>query len=198
MKILLTGFEPFLGLETNPTAEIVTALDGMKIGNKSVHGSVLPVDFSGTKQALLAEIEALNPDVVLSLGLAFGRSCITPERIAINCMDGEKDNAGVAYQDQLIEKEGPDGYFSTLPVRKIVDALIAAKLPAKISNTAGTYLCNQTMYVARHYAEKNNPALRAGFIHIPADHKLALQKPMTSSWSLQDLQRGIEIIIEQL
>jgi len=198
MKILLTGFEPFLGMETNPTEQIVNALSGTEIDGKTIYGKVLPVDFNKTVPALLAEIEAIKPDVVLSLGLALGRTCITPERIAINCMDGEKDNAGQVYQDEKIASDGPDGYFSTLPNREIVTALSADGLPAKVSNTAGTYLCNQTMYAARHYAETNGLVMRSGFVHIPADHQLALAKPTTASWSLADLTQAVKIIIQVL
>lgn len=198
MKILLTGFEPFLGMSTNPTEQIVNALSGTEIDGKIIDGKVLPVDFNKTVLALLAEIEAVQPDVVLSLGLALGRTCITPERIAINCMDGEKDNAGQAYQDEKISFDGPDGYFSTLPNRELVTALLADGLPAKVSNTAGTYLCNQTMYAVRHYTETNGLPLRSGFVHIPADHQLALAKPTIASWSLDDLTRAITVIIQAL
>ncbi|SEN87723.1 pyroglutamyl-peptidase [Amphibacillus marinus] len=198
MKILLTGFEPFLELKSNPTEVIVKRLNGAHINDKQVIGQVLPVDFARTGDVLIEAIKLYQPDVVLSLGLAFGRTCMTPERIAINCIDGEKDNAGNAYQDKRIITDGADGYFSTLPIRRFVEALGKANLPAKISNTAGTYLCNLTMYHALHYAKVKHLDYRSGFVHIPASHQLAIEKPTIASWSLADLQAGVELMIDQL
>ncbi|MEK3807366.1 pyroglutamyl-peptidase I [Bacillus sp. FSL H8-0547] len=172
-KLLLTGFEPFLDYSLNLTAEIAKQLDGEIIGSWKVEGTVLPVAFSSTWEQCLLQIEKEKPDAVMLLGLAAGRDKITPERVAINCADGDKDNDGIVKQDEHIEKEGPAAYFSTLPIRKFVNALEKDGIPAGISNTAGTYLCNYLMYrVCRHFelAEQKVPA---GFIHIPASEELA-------------------------
>ncbi len=108
-KLLLTGFEPFLGFPINPTEKIVSALSGQSIGNNKIFGLLLPVDYSLSSKIILEKIKELNPDVVVSLGLAAGRNSITPERIAINCRDGAADNNGVVLEDAPIIEDGPDG-----------------------------------------------------------------------------------------
>ncbi|MFD2446746.1 pyroglutamyl-peptidase I [Bacillus sp. CGMCC 1.16607] len=195
-KLLLSGFEPFLGFPINPTESIVKELDGKEISEYVVHGLLLPVDYETAGPKILEEIEELQPDAVISLGLAAGRTSITPERIAINCRDGEADNSGVALQDAPIVGEGPDGYFSTLPIREMVNVLNENGYPARISNTAGTYLCNNMMYTVLH---ATGGKIQAGFVHIPASHELAIaSKKDMASWSLRDLTEAVEKIIETL
>lgn len=215
--LLLTGFEPFLNFKINPTEEIVRELDHQIIGHYQVISRVLPVDFTESEKLLLEYMEELQPDAVVSLGLAAGRAHITPERIAINCKDagGAPDNNGVVLQDAPINPDGPDGYFSTLPIRAMVNHLNENNFPAKISNTAGTYLCNNVMYAALHKlaqqvagrAAKANPTdtekpniaqIPAGFIHIPASHQLATQLNNTPSWSQTDLTEAIKLTIETM
>jgi pyroglutamyl-peptidase len=195
-KLLLSGFEPFLGFPINPTESIVKELDGKVFGQYQIHGLLLPVDYEIAGPRILEEIEKIQPDAVISLGLAAGRSSITPERIAINCRDGAADNKGVALQDSLIIEDGPDGYFSTLPIRKMVNVLNEKGYPAKISDSAGTYLCNNIMYTVLNHVGKSK---QAGFIHIPASHELAVaSKKDMPSWSLKDLTAAIEKTIEVL
>jgi pyroglutamyl-peptidase len=195
-KLLLTGFEPFLGFPINPTEAIVKELDGQEIGGYRIHGLLLPVDYETAGPKILQEIESVQPDAVIALGLAAGRTSITPERIAINCRDGEADNSGRALQDAPVVENGPDGYFSTLPIRKMVDVLNESGYPARISNTAGTYLCNNIMYTILHEA---GDVKNAGFVHIPASHELAAaSKKEMASWSQSDLTKAIVKIIETL
>ncbi|SHF90088.1 pyroglutamyl-peptidase I [Ornithinibacillus halophilus] len=196
-KLLLTGFEPFLEFPINPTTEIATSLNGETINDYEIIGEVLSVDFQKSGKQLLNLIEKHNPDAVISLGLAGGRNCITPERIAINCNDGPVDNRGHKPNGEKIVEDGDDGYFSTLPINKMVDALKEASLPAKISNTAGAYLCNNVMYHGLYYNKKNNLDRPSGFIHIPASHKLAVEKNMPS-WSQEDLEKAIKVCINCL
>ncbi|WP_230500136.1 pyroglutamyl-peptidase I [Sutcliffiella rhizosphaerae] len=199
-KLLLTGFEPFLNFKINPTEQIATELDNQVIGHYKIVSRILPVDFQESAHHLLQHIEEVQPDAVVCLGLAGGRTHITPERIAINCKDagGAPDNKGVILQDTPIEADGPAGYFSTLPIRNIVNHLNENHYPAKVSNTAGTYLCNNVMYAAlHHFAQRGEPGeIPAGFIHIPASHKLATQLPNTPSWSHNDLTDAIKLAIE--
>jgi pyroglutamyl-peptidase len=195
-KLLLTGFEPFLGFPINPTEAIVKELDGQEIGGFRVYGVLLPVDYEAAGPKVLKEIEDIQPDAVVALGLAAGRASITPERIAINCRDGEADNTGVALQDAPIVENGPDGYFSTLPIRKMVDVLNESGYPARISNSAGTYLCNNIMYTVLHAA---GDIKNAGFVHIPASHELAAaSKKELASWSQKDLTAAIVKVVEIL
>ncbi|RFB17321.1 pyroglutamyl-peptidase I [Bacillus sp. HNG] len=198
MKLLLTGFVPFLDNPINPTEEIVRALEGQTIGGYEIIGRILPVDFAESAKQCIEHINEVKPDVVISLGLAAGRNKVTPERIAINCRDGAADNSGVKLQDAPIEEEGPAGYFSTLPIREFVNASVEKGYPATISNTAGTYLCNNVMYSVLHKIEQENLEMRAGFIHIPASHELALKKNGIPSWSLADLTASIRAMIEVL
>lgn len=198
MRLLLTGFVPFLDNPINPTEEIVKRLDAKVINGYEIVTAVLPVDFNESEQQLKKAITANQPDVIIMLGLAAGRFKITPERIAINIKDGEKDNKGYVPVDEPIDPNGKDGLFSTLPIRKMVEVLKENNLPAEISNTAGTYLCNNMMYVALQEAIKNNEAYLAGFIHIPASHELAIQNNRLPSWSLDDLTKSIELCIKVL
>lgn len=197
-KLLLTGFEPFLSFTVNPTMRIVEELNGQHIDNYEIYGRVLTVDFASSGKELLAHIEEIDPDAVISLGLAGGRYKITPERIAINIKDGAADNEGHTPIDESIQMEGEPGYFSTLPIRQMVNKLLEEGLPASISNTAGTYLCNNVMYEGLHYAKTNKPDMSAGFIHIPASHELAIQHGKIPSWSHADLKKSIELCIKVL
>jgi len=196
--LLLTGFMPFLNNKINPTEKIVQELNGREIGGYTVKSKVLPVDFSEAGKQIIALYEQVKPDVVISLGLATGRHMITPERIAINCNDGEPDNKRVRLQDEQIQVEGPDGYFSTLPIRRFVQKLNENGLPAEISNTAGTYLCNNVMYHMLHHICQSGSVVRAGFIHIPASFELSVFNPKLPGWAHRDLVSAIEKIIEVL
>ncbi len=197
-KLLVTGFEPFLDNPINPTEEIVKALAGQIIGGYEIIGRVLPVDFAESAKRCIEYVNEVKPDVVISLGLAAGRNKMTPERIAINCRDGAADNSGMKLQDSPIEEDGPAGYFSTLPIREFVNAAMEKGFPATISNTAGTYLCNNVMYSVLHKINKDSLPIRAGFIHIPASHELAIQKPRLPSWSQRDLIEAIVSMVEAL
>ncbi|KXH87018.1 pyroglutamyl-peptidase I [Sporosarcina sp. HYO08] len=197
-KLLLTGFEPFLDYTVNPTMKIVEELNGQQIGDYKIYGEVLSVDFMSSGKQLLEQIERHQPDAVISLGLAGGRYKMTPERIAINVKDGEPDNFGNQPVDETIEEQGEPAYLSTLPVREMVNRLLEVGLPAEISNTAGTYLCNNVMYEGLHYAATQRPSMKSGFLHIPASHELAIQHGKIPSWSHEDLKKGVAVCIEVL
>lgn len=195
-KLLLTGFEPFLSNPINPTMDIVKELHKKIIGEYQITSHVLSVDFEKGPQQFLQYVDEVKPDLIISLGLAAGNTKITPERIAINVKDGEKDNSGVAYEDAPIHENGETAYFSTLPVRAMVNRLNSTGYPAAISNSAGTYLCNNIMYEGLHYANKHEN-VRAGFIHIPASFELAITHGRIPGWSKRDLLAAIELCIEE-
>ncbi|MDQ0178412.1 pyroglutamyl-peptidase I [Bacillus chungangensis] len=197
-KLLLTGFEPFLDYPVNPTEKIVQALDGTKRNHINIVGKILTVDFQQSGRQLLKYFREEKPDAVISLGLAGGRYKITPERIAINCNDGAGDNRGNKPQGEKIDENGPDGLFSTLPIREITAKLQEAGYPAEISNTAGTYLCNNIMYQMLNEIRKSSKQIPSGFIHIPASHELALRHGKIPSWSHRDLVESILICIDCL
>lgn len=173
-------------------------MDGAIIGDYMVYGRVLPVEFHLSGDRMIEYIQDLEPDAVISLGLAAGRSQITLERIGINCTEGEEDNTGYKPQGDRIIPSGPDGLFTSLPLKQMLEGLIDAGYPASISNSAGTYVCNQVMYRVLHYLQENKQCIQAGFIHVPANHSLALHNRKLPSWSQQDLQDAVRVIIEQL
>ncbi|KGX85150.1 pyroglutamyl-peptidase I [Pontibacillus marinus] len=197
-KLLLTGFEPFLDFTINPTMSIVDELHGKYINGYEIVGKVLKVDYKSSGEEMIEHIRSEKPDAVIALGLAGGRYKITPERIAVNCNDGERDNEGNLPEGERIIEDGPDGLFSTLPIRGIVASLNEAGYPSDISNTAGTYLCNHVMYQALYELKQQSRTVPAGFIHIPASHELAIQHKKVPSWSQHDLTKAIEISIETL
>lgn len=197
-KLLLTGFEPFMKFTVNPTMKIVEDLNGETIGDYEVIGKIMSVDFNSSGKQLLAHIEEIQPDAVISLGLAGGRYKITPERIAINFKDGDADNEGNTPIDEVIVENSEPAYLSTLPIRAMVNKLQEKGFPAEVSNTAGTYLCNNVMYEGLHYAKKQKRPILAGFIHIPASHELAIQHGNIPSWSHEDLKNSIICCIEVL
>ncbi len=165
--ILLTGFEPFDGASVNPSAEIVRRLQGRKLGRHTVVGLVLPCRFGRALAVLNREIRRLDPALVVCLGQAGGRAEITPERIAINIDDARiPDNAGKLPVDRPIVPRGPAAYWSTLPIKAIVEALQARGIPAAVSQTAGTFVCNHVFYGLMH-ALRRRRGVRGGFVHLP-------------------------------
>lgn len=197
-KLLLTGFEPFGEFPVNPTMKIVADLDGRTTNGYDIVGKVLPVDFIEAERRIAGLIGSERPDVVLSLGLFCGRDRITPERVAINCRDGGRDNSGRTPQDECIEADGPAAIFSTLPIREMVERIMAGGLPSRISNTAETYVCNNVMYKALWHIQTHGLRTRSGLIHIPASHEAALSYASMPSWSDEDLLRGVSAAIQCL
>ncbi|PPA70588.1 pyroglutamyl-peptidase I [Jeotgalibacillus proteolyticus] len=197
-KLLLTGFEPFLTFSSNPTMKIVEELGGKEINGYSIIGRIMKVDFTKSGKQIIQFYEEVQPDAVISLGLAGGRTAVTPERIAINCNDGEADNSGNIPSGEKILEEGPDGLFSTLPIKQMTERLKKEGYPAGISNTAGTYLCNHVMYKMLFRLKEEGRTIPSGFIHIPASHELAIDSGKIPSWSQQDLTNAIRLCIEEL
>lgn len=194
--LLVTGFESFGGMGFNPTEALAREVDGLEVNGFRVTAEVLPVTFDEGLAAAVAAMDRVRPDVVLGLGLAAGRFEITPERIAINVRstrDSRPDNAGNAPLDEPIT-DGPDGLFATLPVRAIVDALLAAGLPAKLSNTAGTYVCNTVMYGVLDHLRRSGAAVPAGFVHVPATPEIGLGDDMPTA-TMDDLREALGIIL---
>lgn len=167
MRILVTGFEAFGGRETNPTAQLIQAL---KLGQLSIpsdsviEGLLLPVTFDDAFDILWEKSKQFRPDAILALGLAANRDAIELERVAINCMDADiPDNKGERPIDKVIIPDGKEAFFSTLPLRKIESSLQRAGIPVRISNTAGTYVCNYLFY---RMMESHRNKL-CGFVHFP-------------------------------
>ena len=195
MKILVTGFDPFGGEKVNPALEAVKSLPSV-IHGEEIRWVEIPTVFYQSAEVLEAEIDRYQPDVVLCIGQAGGRASLTPERVAINQDDARiPDNQGNQPIDTPIRLDGEAAYFSTLPIKAMVQAIKEEELPASVSNSAGTFVCNHLMYQALYLADKKFPNMRAGFMHIPYMTEQVINKPNTASMNLADIVKGIEAAI---
>jgi pyroglutamyl-peptidase len=198
--ILLTGFEPFGGFGSNPTALLAEKLEGLQVGNCRVSTCILPVVFGESSRMLAEKLRELAPVAVVCLGQAAGRSGITPERIAVNLDDADiPDNAGHKPVEQTIVEGAPAAYWSGLPVRKMVGAISALGIPVGVSMSAGTYVCNHVFYSLMHQLA-GMPDVAGGFIHVPLmTGQVGDERP---SLSLDQMEQGIRcalaIIVQEL
>ena len=196
-KVLVSGFEPFGGSAVNPSQLLVEALAKEKLDGVLLDAIVLPVEFDLSAQLLLKMIAETNPDFVVAFGQAEGRKAITPEKIAIN-LDNARipDNSGDQRQNQVIDHNGADGYFTTLPVSEIISAINSAGLPAELSLSAGAFVCNHVFYQLQK-SLKDKPA-KSGFVHIPLVTQQGPEFPGQPTMELDDLVRGAKKLIEVL
>ena len=191
-KVLLTGFEPFGTATSNPSSEIVKQISGDNIVT-----AILPVAYAGSAERLLALIAEHNPDVVICLGQAEGRTQITPEKVAINLDDARlPDNAAVQRSDVKILDDGPDAYFTSLPIKEMVDAAKAAGVPASVSLSAGAFLCNHVFYIAQN--KFAGTKVRSGFIHVPLMDSQALEFPGLPTMPLDQMIKAVRAMLEVL
>src|SRR5216110_3181183 len=166
--ILVTGFEPFGAYSVNPSEGLAKAVDGRRFGACAARGAVLPVHHADAARRLDALLDETDPVAVVHLGLAAGRARVALERVAVNVMDyGEPDGAGFQPSGDPIAPDAPAAYFATLPLAAILRALTAEGIPAYLSNTAGTYLCNQTLYTTLHAVRAQPDPPKVGFLHVP-------------------------------
>lgn len=196
MKVLLTGFDAFGGEPVNPAEEAVKMVND-RIKGAEVIKIVIPTVQTKSVQAIEKAIKEYQPDVVISIGQAGGRFDITPERVAINMDDYRiKDNEGNQPIDSVIKEDGQPAYFSNLPVKAMVKHMNEHQVPATLSNTAGTFVCNHVMYGILYMIDKKYPNIRGGFIHIPYMTSQVMDKKNTPFMSLNDIVKGIELAIE--
>lgn len=190
--VLLTGFEPFGGETVNPSWEAARQLDGETIAGARVHARLLPCVFGAALDELYRQLDALRPDVAIAVGQAGGRPDIAVERVAINVNDARfPDNAGRQPIDEPVVANGPAAYFSTLPIKAIVAGLRERGLPATVSQSAGTFVCNHVMYGLLH---RGGP--RAGFIHLPFLPEQAIRHPGAFSLKLDDCVAALRLAVE--
>lgn len=195
MKILITGFDAFGGEKINPASLILDKI-GDEIDGHKVEKLLLPTKFVGSADILEKKIAQTRPDIIISLGQAGGRSEITVERVAINIADASiADNDGKMPIDEKIRWDGENAYFSTLPIKAIVENLRKEEIPASVSNSAGTYVCNFIMYNDLYFADKYKN-ISAGFIHVPYLPAQVLDKRNMASMSLENMVKAVEIIIK--
>lgn len=195
--VLLTGFEPFEQEPINPSWEAVRALDGERVGDAVIVARQLPCVFGNAIDAMAQLVESLNPEVVIAVGQAGGRTEMSIERVAINVDDARiADNAGAQPIDNPIAPDGPAAYFSTLPIKAIVRDMRAAGVPAMVSQTAGTFVCNHVFYGLMHaLAQRQATATRGGFIHIPYLPEQAARHPGAPSLALDTLIAGLRVAV---
>ncbi|MFO3664994.1 pyroglutamyl-peptidase I [Anaerococcus sp. ENR0831] len=197
MKILVTGFDPFGGEPTNPAIESVKRIDD-NIEGAEIIKLEIPTVFHKAADVVEEKIKEVKPDVVLSIGQAGGRYGITVERVAINQDDARiEDNEGKQPIDVAIREDGAPAYFSTLPIKAMVEEIKKEKLPASVSNTAGTFVCNHIMYQDLYLAEKYGD-IKAGFIHVPFLTEQVVDKKDTASMSLEDIVKGLNAAIRAI
>lgn len=201
-RVLLTGFGPYGREKTNPTWEVARLLDGKTVAGHKIKGVRFKVSSKEVSQRLPKLIDLLQPKLVLSLGLAPGRTDIAVERVAINVADFSIPDASRRKPvDAPIDPTGPLAYFATIPIKRVVRALLSKGIPASISNTAGTYLCNFIMYTSLNHVARNRLDAKAGFVHVPNLPGQVAEKYLTSSaqlpsMSLKTMLKGIEIAIK--
>lgn len=195
MKILVTGFDPFGSEKINPALEAVKRLPTQISGAKIITLEI-PTVFNEVGPIIHQAIQTYQPDLVLNVGQAGGRFNITVEKVAINLADARiADNQGNQPLDKVIFDDGPTAYFTQLPVKAIVSALDENEIPAAVSYTAGTFVCNYVMYYVQHLISTRYPKIKGGFIHVPYIPAQVVTKPNQPAMSLEDIVKGLELAI---
>lgn len=198
MKILVTGFDPFGGESINPAIESVKRLPDTIAGAEIIKMEI-PTVFHKSINVIDEAIKEHDPDVILSIGQAGGRYDITVERIGINCDDARiADNEGNQMIDELVFADGPAAYFVNLPIKAMVSEIQKAGIPASVSNSAGTFVCNHITYGVRHLVETKYPGKRSGFIHIPFLPNQVLDKKGQPSMALSTIIDGLSAAIKAI
>jgi pyroglutamyl-peptidase len=196
-KVLLTGFEPFDGERINPSAEIARALDGEIVREHRVVTAILPVAFASTLPKLEALLDEHRPALAIATGQAGGRSELSIERIAANLVDARIPDAdGVQPIDARVVDDAPDAYFSTLPVKAMLERLRRLGIPATLSQTAGAYVCNQAFFALAHLVATRHRETRAGFVHVPWLPEQAARHAGEPSMALETMVDGVRAAIE--
>lgn len=192
--ILLTGFAPFGGDTANPSWDAVRQLDGEMLDGHRIAARRLPVEFGASLDALQAALRETTPALVLCVGLAGGRAQLCLERVAINVDDARiPDNAGASPVDEPVVADGPAAYFATLPIKAMLAALRDGGIPAEVSQTAGTFVCNHVFYGLLH-ALRGTP-VRGGFLHIPWAPEQAARMPGAPSVSIDTVVAALRIAL---
>lgn len=198
-KILITGFEPFGGEKINPAFEAVKRLPDEIAGAKIIKKEI-PVVFKKGADSVIDSIEQCQPDYVLCIGQAGGRSQVTPEWVGINFQNARiSDNEGNTPMQKRIVEDGPEAYFTMLPVFRMVERMKENGIPANVSYTAGTYVCNDVMYSTIHACKTKFKSTMAGFMHVPFATEQTVNHPAgTPGMNLSDIARAIRVSIEAI
>jgi pyroglutamyl-peptidase len=198
MNIILTGFEPFNGSTTNPSAEVIKNFPVDSFSGHNLILEILPVDREKAVAWLRKSIQETHPEIIILLGEATNRPVVSIEKVAINWMDFRiADNSGIQVRDQAVVGDGPAAFFSTLPVNLIYSQLKTAQIPAEISLSAGAYLCNQVFYSSLYYLSLAENKSLCGFIHLPSLPEQVVEKNLNApSMSLDTSLKAITIALQ--
>lgn len=197
--VVLTGFEPFGPHKVNPSELLARSLEGRVVGGRVIAVRILPVETRSLRDRLETLIRDEQPEFILGLGLAAGRPALAVERVAVNLLDFDiPDAVGTMRKNDPIQRGGPDGRLATLPLAEIVEAWSALGVPGYVSNSAGTYICNQWLYEALGLTANASPPVPVGFIHLPALPAQAaeLGADRMPSMTLELMRKGVESAIE--
>lgn len=198
MKILITGFEPFGGEKINPSYEAVKLLPD-KINGTTIIKRQIPTVFRKSIEEIEKLIEETNPNIVISVGQAGGKAEVNIERLAINIDDARiQDNEGNQPIDEVIFEDGENAYFSNLPIKAMVEKIKEGGIPACISNSAGTFVCNHIMYGLLYLIDKKYPHIKGGFIHVPYLPEQVVDKRNMPSMSLDNIKKALVLAIEAI
>lgn len=195
MDILITGFKPWGKYKKNPSGELAKRLDGRVVKNYIIKGYELEVSYKKVEKDIPSLIARHRPVIALHLGLAAGTPYIRVERVAVNIIDAEPDIEGREIRDEPIVQGGPVAYFSTLPTRSIVERLRKEGIPARLSYTAGTFLCNYTMYTSLHTIKTMGLTTLSGFIHLPLTPEMVLDGS-APSMPLELMEKAVLVAID--
>ena len=193
-RVLISGFEPFGGSNLNSSQLVVEAISKESFTGLELFTVILPVEFGKAADVLLSKVKEIDPEIIITFGQAEGRKALTPEKIAIN-LDSARipDNAGELRVNKVIIEKGADGYFSTLPIEKMVEAVKECGLESEVSLSAGAFLCNHIFYHLQHKLLESG--VKSGFVHLPLVNEQIAQYPNQPSWALKDLVQGVKAAI---
>jgi len=193
-RVLISGFEPFGGSNLNSSQLVVEAISKESFTGLELFTVILPVEFGKAADVLLSKVKEIDPEIIITFGQAEGRKALTPEKIAIN-LDSARipDNAGELRVNKVIIEKGADGYFSTLPIEKMVKAVKECGLESEVSLSAGAFLCNHIFYHLQHKLLESG--VKSGFVHLPLVNEQIAQYPNQPSWALKDLIQGVKAAI---
>lgn len=206
MSLLCTGYEPFGDHEDNPSMHVAEALDGEVVAGHEVVGAVLPVQFDAVGAELRSLVDEHDPAAVVATGLAAGRTALSVERVAVNVEDAVTvpDNADESPEATPIAAESADAHFATIPVAETIEAMLAAGVPARLSNSAGTHCCNHALYALLDHFDHEGRDVPAGFVHLPLTPEQAIAEAeapergggVTASLSLERQIAGVRVALE--
>ena len=195
MKVLITGFNPFGGETINPAFEAIKLLEDTIDGAVIIKREI-PTVFNKSIKLLEEMIDEIEPNIVICVGQAGGRAKVSVERIAMNVSDGRiPDNEGYQPIDEVIYADGDDGYFTNLPIKRMVRLMNENNIPSEISNTAGTYVCNHIMYGLMHIIKTKHPMIKGGFIHVPFINNQVIEKRNAAFMNINDIAKGLKYAI---